>query len=371
MKILILADTSSIHTIRWANALFQKGVEVALFGFSNYNSSDYCNGIKIYSNQIPSTIISKKDGDLSKLIYLKSIAKVKNIIEEFKPDLLHSYYTSSYGFVGALVNFHPFFISVWGADIYNFPVKSIIHRIMVKFSLKRADKILSTSHSMVHQIQKFTKSKIEVTPFGIDVNIFKPLDIESIFGKEKIVIGTVKTLEKKYGVEYLIQAFKLVKDNLPFISFKLLIVGGGSQLNQLKKLTKELKLENDTIFTGYVKHNEVVKYYNMIDIYVALSIEDSESFGVAVLEASACEKPVVVSNISGFKEVVENNITGFIVEKQNIEQTANSIIKLVNDRNLRNAMGKSGRERVIKLYNWNNNVNQMINFYSETVNLYI
>ncbi len=66
----------------------------------------------------------------------------------------------------------------------------------------------------------------------------------------------------------------------------------------LKTLVKELELENDVIFTGFIVPEEIPKYHNMIDIYSALSIVDSESFGVAVLEASACEKPVVVSNVT-------------------------------------------------------------------------
>ena len=70
----------------------------------------------------------------------------------------------------------------------------------------------------------------------------------------------------------------------------------------------------------------------MLSVYVTLSIEESESFGLAVIEASACEKPAVVSNVGGLPEAVENNVTGFIVESKNVQQAADVLYKLVVDK---------------------------------------
>jgi len=84
------------------------------------------------------------------------------------------------------------------------------------------------------------------------------------------------------------------------------------------------------IFTGKVPYNEVPKYQNMLTISV--SVSDSESFGVAILEASACEKPVVVSNVGGLTEVVEDGVTGIIVPPRNPEKTAEAIEKLLLDK---------------------------------------
>ena len=236
---------------------------------------------------------------------------------------------------------------------------------MIEYSLRKADKILSTSRAMAAQTKKFTEKEIEVTPFGIDVDKFKPQKNESVFGPDDLVIGTIKTLEKKYGVEYLIRTFKLVKEKLPAAKLKLLIVGGGSLTDSLKELVNELNLEEDTIFTGFINPDEIPKYHNMLDVYVSLSTEDSESFGVAVLEASACEKPVVVSRMGGLPEVVEENVTGFVVQNKNIQEAAEVLIKLISDKNLREKIGKAGRERVIKYYNWNDNVTQMIKIYNQ------
>ena len=99
----------------------------------------------------------------------------------------------------------------------------------------------------------------------------------------------------------------------------------------------------------------------MLDIYVAVSIK--ESFGVAVLEASACSKPVVVSNVGGLPEIVEDGITGFIVEKENPEVLAEALEKLILDIDLRIQMGKNGRNKVINEYNWKDSVAAMISIY--------
>jgi glycosyltransferase involved in cell wall biosynthesis len=79
----------------------------------------------------------------------------------------------------------------------------------------------------------------------------------------------------------------------------------------------------------------------------------------------ACECPVVVSDADGFTEVVVNNETGFIVPKKDVEATANAIQKFIDDYTLRDKMGKKGRERVEKLYNWDENVNRMMEIYNK------
>ncbi len=367
MRILLLADSNSPHILRWAKYLHNSGCTINIFTFHVPDLNLYKDtpGINLFSMNAPRELQKKSEGNFSKLIYLKAVKKVKQLVKALRPDIVHSHYVSSYGLIGALSGFHPYIISVWGADIYNFPQRSVLHKKMIEYSLRKADKILSTSRAMAAQTKKFTEKEIEVTPFGIDVDKFKPQKSESVFGPDDLVIGTIKTLEKKYGVEYLIRTFKLVKEKLPAAKLKLLIVGGGSLTDSLKELVNELNLEEDTIFTGFIIPDEIPKYHNMLDVYVSLSKEDSESFGVAVLEASACEKPVVVSRMGGLPEVVEENVTGFVVQNKNIQEAAEVLIKLISDKNVREKIGKAGRERVIKYYNWNDNVTQMIKIYNQ------
>jgi len=365
MKILLLSDSDSPHTIRWAKSLSNRGIEIGIFSIHKPNIQLYSdtNQIKLFSSNVQREIQGKKEASLIKLVYFKAIGKLRKTIKLFKPDIVHAHYISSYGLLGSLVKFHPYIISVWGSDIYNFPKKSFLHFLLIKYNLRKADLILSTSNIMAVETKKYTKKEIGITPFGIQLNKFYPQEVTNVFGSENIVIGTVKTLEKKYGIEYLIRAFKAVKDKIPDIPIKLLIVGRGSLTDKLKNLTTKLELIEHTIFTGYINSEMIEKYHNMVDIAVYPSIEDSESFGVSVLESSACEKPVIVSDVGGLPEVVADGITGIIVEPKNPSHLAVAIEKLILDPRLRIEMGKKGRERVINDYDWDKCVLMMIEFY--------
>lgn len=362
MKVLLLADPSSAHTIKWANALNRKGIDIFIFGLSDYDHDGFDENINIELVAFSSSIKAAKDGNILKLNYLKAVPGLKKYISIIKPDIIHAHYASSYGLLGALTGFHPFYISVWGSDIYLFPKKSIFHRMIIKYSLSRANNIFSTSYTMKSEIKKYTSKEIKVVHFGIDTSVFKPAQIETVFKKDDIVIGTVKSLEHNYGIEYLISAFSLLVEKYPALSLKLLIVGGGSMKVALKEYAVEKKVDERTVFTGPVPFSEVPSYQNMLDIAVFPSV--SESFGVSVLESSACEKPVVVSNVGGLPEVVKDGETGFIVEGQNPSQIAEAIEKLLFNKSLREQLGKNGRKRVMEDYNFSDNVNQMVEIYN-------
>lgn len=369
MKVLLISDAYSIHTIKWAKSLSKKGIEIAIFSL-NYNENEgnpyqHNNNIKVY--YCVNKNAKKRSSGFAKISYLKALPGLKQVLRKFKPDIVHAHYASSYGLLGALSGFSPYIISVWGSDVFDFPNISFLHKMVIKYNLSKADKILSTSKVMAIETNKYTDKEVVVTPFGIDLDKFKPLEVNSLFDKNDIVIGTVKTLEEKYGIEYLIKAFAVVKDKYKYLPLKLLIVGAGSLSTALKELTYDLGIEKDTVFTGKIAHELVPVYDNMLS--VSVSVSNSESFGVAVIEASACGKPVVVSDVGGLPEVVKDGITGIVVPPRNPQETAEAIEKLVLDDSMRKQMGAAGREHVAQFYDWNKNVEQMVDIYKDILNL--
>lgn len=208
------------------------------------------------------------------------------------------------------------------------------------------------------------KKDIVVTPFGVDCNMFKPMVVEK--DKNKIIIGTVKKLAPKYGISTLIRAFALVKKQISE-NIELVLVGGGPQEDELKSLVSKLKINHYVRFIGDVPHGDVAEWLNKFDIYGALSESDSESFGVAIIEASSCGLPVVVSNAGGLPEVVQDGKTGFIVPRNNPKAAAEMFIKLIKDRDLRETMGKAGRKFVLEKYNWDKCADIMEKLYEEVL----
>ncbi len=364
MKILLLTDINSSHSRKWAKGLADRGIQVGIFSISSPSDDWYsASSIEVF---IP---VKFKPGVFSsgifrKIKYLKLVPNLRKVIRVFNPDILHAHYASSYGLLAALSGFHPLVISVWGSDVYDFPKESRLHKALLKFNLKQSDQVLSTSRVMASETSHYTKKNILVTPFGINTSEFKPEpDIGNI--KQDLVIGTIKTLEKKYGVSFLLRAFSILFHKYPDISLKLLIVGTGSLQKELIDLAETLGIAGVTEFTGAVPFAEVVKYHNRLDIYVAVSIDPSESFGVAILEASACGKPVVVSNTGGLPEVVIDGKTGLVVPVKDAEKTAAALEKLLFDPGLRQSMGKKGRSHVQENYEWNDCVQQMITVYED------
>jgi glycosyltransferase involved in cell wall biosynthesis len=358
MKICYLADINSAHTHKWLNYFVNKGYDIHVISLGKGEYS----GVTVHSLDVQGNVM-KETSDKSKLEYLKKIKRVRALIKKINPDILHAHYASSYGLLGAIANYHPYVISVWGSDVYDFPIKSPIHKFIIKYNLKRADYIFSTSNVMKIETEKYTNKPIEVTPFGVDINKFIPNKIE----KEEIVVGTIKTLEEKYGIQYLIKAFKEVKERNKELKLKLIIGATGSQANYLKGLAKDLSIEEDVNFLGFVKPENIVQEFQNFDLAVFPSILDSESFGVAAVEAEACGVPVVVSDVGGLMESTKPNVTSLVAKKKSVEDLADKIEILVKDSELRMTMGIAARKFVEENYSLEDNFKHVDDIYQSII----
>ena len=361
MKIIFLGEATSIHTIRWVNSLSEKGIEVILVSLKG--EVDIIG--KINENV---KVIYLPFG--TKLGYYLNVFALKKIISKEKPDLINAHYASGYGTLGRLSGFNKKLLNVWGSDVYDFPNESKVKKRIIEKNLKSYTAIASTSYCMAEETKKYLEDKskeIFITPFGVDTKKFKNLNIEK--NKNELVIGIVKTLTENYGIEYLIRAIKELENTLDIENYKkirLLIYGKGELKNKLEALTKELQIEDKVIFKGYISNEDIPKVLNEMDIFVVPSI--NESFGVAAVEAMACEIPVIASSVGGLKEVIVDKETGYLVPKKDHKEIAKYLKKLILDKNLRTSLGENGRKRVLENYDWNSNVDYMIKIYREIVN---
>jgi len=351
-----MADSSSIHTVRWVNALANKGHKISLITQHNKGVNSFNDNVNIY--ELP---IKNSYG------YYLNYPIAKFYIRKIKPDIINTHYASGYGTLSRLVNFTPTLLSVWGSDVYDFPYRSNIKKKILIKNLNASTEIASTSYAMKNQIEKFVdKKKINITPFGIDLNKFYPNPKKD---SDVINIGIIKNLEPVYGVEYLIRAFKLLIDKIDSNKNKrdvnLIIVGTGKQENYLKQLTINLNIKKYTNFVGAVSHDYVPELLNTFDIFCAPSIR--ESFGVAVIEASACELPVIVSDVGGLTEIVDHGKTGFVVSSKDVKGIGERLYELTYNKEKRELFGKNGRKKVEKLYNWSDNVSKMEKIYSNII----
>lgn len=360
-KVVILSNASSIHTIQWAIHLKNQGLTVEVV--SQHPKND------IFPFDIPVHILPR----VGQIGYFLNVIALKKLLKKIQPDIVNAHYATGYGTTARLANFHPYVLSVWGSDVYEFPYRSFIHKRLLKKNLAAADSIASTSNNMAEQTKLFLpKNKpISITPFGIDFDKFRCKSNTTESKNDRITIGTVKTLKHVYGIDILLKALSILYKNLDDqkseftnkLDFR--IVGGGTDLAQLKQLAVDLGIDHITTFVGAVPHEKVPAELSKLDIYVALSRQ--ESFGVAVIEAQAIGIPVVVSNVGGLPEVVDNGETGFIIESENPVQAARKIEKLILDSKLRQHMGNQARSFVESSFSWEFCAENMIQVYQNTL----
>ncbi|MEI6488142.1 MAG: glycosyltransferase [Bacteroidota bacterium] len=354
MKVVILGDNRSVHIQEWISSVQASNkVELHVITFDN--------GVKFEGVTYHSLV---KFGS-SKFNYLLNIFRVKSIVKSINPDLIHAHYATSYGFLARYSGFHPYIITGWGADIFDSPKNIIMKKVLIN-SFKNADAISVLSEITRSEMKKLTPKYVHLIPFGVDVNKFTPKITKN---PNLVRIGTIRTLSEKYGVEFLIRAFEKLSKKHENIQLE--IVGDGPLRPYLENLVKEFGLENKVIFHGYINQNssfdQYIKILSSFEIFAILSILDSETFGVAAVEASACGIPVVATSVGGLPEVVKSEITGIIVPPQDVEATFMALDRLVSNISLRHEMGINGRLNVLKKYNWLENTNQMLDLYSQTI----
>jgi glycosyltransferase involved in cell wall biosynthesis len=202
-----------------------------------------------------------------------------------------------------------------------------------------------------------------VVPFGVDTEVFSPQKVVSPFKPGDFILGSIKSLEKIYNVDVLIKSYALLVPKFPFL--KLLIAGEGAEEKKLKELAEKLGVSDGILFTGRIPFKDISKQYNSIDVLV--NISEYESFGVSVIEAMACEKVVVVTNVGGLKDIVENDALGLKVNVGDVEQTAAALESLIVDKTKYQTIAANARKHVLANYSWENSLQQMLSIYEGAV----
>ncbi|MFV2047925.1 glycosyltransferase [Metabacillus sp. YM-086] len=361
MKIAVLGPASNVHTKKFLDYYDKQGFDIINISFDSHKDDQD----RSHWKNVKTSYLNVGS---NKLTYFLTVSTLKKILKEEKPDILHAHYVSSYGVIGALANFHPYVISVWGMDIFDFPKEGALNTYMVKYALGKADMIGSTSEVMKVETAQYTDKKIEVTPFGVNLDVFKPNEVRT--DSDKINFGIVKTMTEKYGIRYLLQGYALFKeqvDELTYQNTHLTIVGGGPKLEEYQNLAQELNIADQTTFTGKIPHDQVPNKINEFDVFFVPSTLDSESFGVAAVEAQACEVPVVVANVGGLPEVVLDKQTGFVIPTKDAQAIADKMIYFIHNPEEGKKMGKLGREHVSKHYQWEENAAYMVSLYQKNL----
>ena len=217
--------------------------------------------------------------------------------------------------------------------------------LLVKPILKKVDAISVPSGFLRDVFGEAFNMKTTIVPNIADLNQFKYRQRKPV--RPKLLV--TRTLEEMYNVACVIKAFKRVHDHFPDSSLG--IVGDGSQRSALEKLVAGLNLKDCITFYGKVEHAKIQDYYNQYDIFINASNVDNQP-GV-ILEAFASGLPVVSTKAGGIPYMVEDGVTGFLVEKEDWRTLAERVIQLLKEPELALALANNARMECQK-YSWEN-----------------
>jgi phosphatidylinositol alpha-mannosyltransferase len=203
-----------------------------------------------------------------------------------------------------------------------------------------------------------------IIPNGVDLEHFSPkvAPIEK-YRDGKINILFVSRLEKRKGVNYLLSAYRQVRQEIG--NCRLILVGPSTRWSrQFEKEIKEQGLD-DVVFAGFVPQEELPRYYQTADI-VCSPATGRESFGLILLEAMAMGKPIVASNIDGYASVASHGAEALMVPPKNEHMLADAIISLATHSELRQEMGARGKLKAAE-YGWDHIARRVMDFYEEVI----
>ncbi|MEO0096026.1 MAG: glycosyltransferase family 4 protein [candidate division WOR-3 bacterium] len=288
--------------------------------------------------------------------------QVRRFLESEKFDVIHlhgaiaptlPYLALKYSNAKNFVTFHSAYEESFGYVLWEPVLEQYFRRIdgMIAVSTVARDCVM----------RYFPIGECRIIPNGIDTERFRP-DVPPIEELQKYSpkILFVGRFEPRKGLKYLLMAFPEVVKEFP--EAKLIVVGEGFLEHYYRRYIEE-HIKDNVIFVGFVKPEELPRYYSSCDIYCSPAT-GAESFGIVLLEAMASGKPIVASDIPGYRTILSDGVEGVLFEPMNPEALAEKIIYLLKKPDLMKKFGNAGREKS-KKYDWKIVAKQVLDFYTE------
>ena len=373
MKIMLLSDAASIHTVRWAKYFASRGHEVHLLSFNSFLGSPP-SGINLHIlkhiNYIP--IIS------SPLNLFLGVPQVRRLAQKTQIDLLNAHYISTFGVLGSLSGIHPFVASAWGSDVLRLGKEPSVRRQAVLFCLRAADVVTTTAiETRDYIIDAFGLSpeKVMRIPWGIDIEIFhrgytsevailkKSLGLEPGFP----VILSNRNLMENFAIESIIDAIpKVVSEHQNAV---FLFIRGVGTPEYEKKMTQKARdmgiLENIRIISRLVSPKEMAVFLNASDAFI--SLPKTDQFASSIMEGMACGTIPILSNLSVYKQYLKDKENAFFVNPDDPDEIASTVNFCIDNPNIQDKFYTINRKIIEREEDWSNNANKMEELFEDLI----
>jgi len=295
-------------------------------------------------------------------------------VREEPADVIHAHWAIPTGPAAVLAARKlgvPSVITMHGGDVYvnpeqgyDFPTRWYV-RPALRWTLRHACALTAiTEDCRQHALRAGAPGeRIRLVFNGTDLRRFSPGDNGSRpdlqFGPH--MIFACRQLFPRKGIRFLLEAAKQLKPKFP--DLKVVLAGDGFERPQLARLAADLGIGADVTFLGWVPNADLPPYYRAAAVSVIPSLE--EGFGIPAAEAMGCEVAVVASDAGGLPEVVEHGVTGLVVPRGDSGALAGAIGSLLADPQRCRTMGQAGRERALRLFDWDQSAAQFEQLYRE------
>lgn len=359
---------SGVVATELGKALAKKGLQVHFITYTQPSRLDFFNE-NIYYHEVSVSSYPL----FQYLPYESALAsKIVHVVKTEKLDLLHVHYAIPHASAAYMAKQIlrsqgldiPFITTLHGTDI-TLVGKDPSFEPVVTFSIQQSDGVTAVSESLKNETyQEFNITKeIEVIPNFIDLERFKKqrkdhFKIAICPNNEKLLMHT-SNFRKVKRIEDIVQVFYRVKQQVPS---KLLFVGDGPERTGIENLVRDLGLQDDVRFLG--KLDVIEEVLSMADLFLLTS--EKESFGLAALEAMACEVPVISSDAGGIPEVNINGVTGFLSKIGDVDDMAKNAIYILQDENF--ATFKANALKQAQQFDIEKILPQYINYYEKITN---
>lgn len=290
-------------------------------------------------------------------------AQFEDILAKVQPDLVHAGPVQGPALLTALEGFHPLVTMSWGFDLLVHAKRSPWMHLATKYTLERTDVLLSDCQTVTDEALSygFSSDKIVSFPWGVDLSHFSPenskaagLLLRKVLGwEDKFIIFCNRTWSPRYGVDVLAKAFVDAVDVNQ--DLRLLLAGDGPQSNLIKRI---LALAGERIsFPGWLDLESLPGAYGAADLFVSPSHSDGSS--ISLLEAMACGRPVLVSDIPSNREWVTPGEAGYLFKDGDVMSLKEKILKMAGDPKP-DRFGQCARELAEGRADWEKNFQKLL-----------
>jgi len=292
---------------------------------------------------------------------LRLLPSLKRVISTFKPDLIVAGPIQRSAFLVALAGFPRLVSMSWGYDLLIDAERSPLWRWATLFTLKRSAALVGDCETIRRRAAAFgmPEERVVTFPWGVDLRHFQPAP--SLANEAQPAERSVFTLlstrswEPIYGIDLLARAFVTAAHACP--NLRLMMLADGSLAGELRRIFAQGGVEDRVSFAGQVGYTSLPRYYRMADLYLSASHSDGSS--ISLLEAMACGRPALVSDIPGNREWVKEGENGWLFPDGDAEALAQAIVAAVENRCQLPAMGRFARQVAEQRADWEKNFPQL------------